>query len=118
MTPAERRAYALDMFQQNPELFPEERRAAILDGKVEVGMTPFEARLAGGAFQYRVVADPAVWPPHTDPLKVMWGQSLQPDASEITMVFRNTTQFDGPVPVSFQVDFQHGTARRISVLNQ
>ncbi|AVR98825.1 hypothetical protein [Pseudoduganella armeniaca] len=118
MTPAESRSYALDMFQQNPELYSEAHRRAILDGKVELGMAPFAARLAGGAFQYRVVADPAVWPEHSDPLKVMWRQSVQPDASEITMVFRNATQFGGAVPVTFRVDFERGAAWRIAVLNQ
>ena len=118
MTPEERRAYALDMFQQNPELYPEERRQPILDGRVEPGMTPFEARLAGGAFRYRVVADPAVWPPHADPMNVMWTQSLRPDASEISMTFRNTTQFDSAEPVAFRVDFERGTAYRIERLDQ
>ena len=118
MTPEERRNYALEMFRQNPELYPAERRQPILDGKVVTGMKPFEARLAGGAFQYRVSADPAVWPPHTDPLKVMWAQSLQADESEIAMTFSNTTLFDTEQPVTFRVDFLHGDASRIERLEQ
>ena len=41
-----------------------------------IGMTPFEARLVGGAFAYKLVADKTKWPEHSDPLKVMWAQSM------------------------------------------
>ena len=54
-----------------------------MNGVVELGITPFEARLAGGAFAYKVVADKARWPENADPLKVMWAQSMQADDSEI-----------------------------------
>ena len=53
MTPDERGNYVQTMFTQHPELFPEDRRPSILNGVVVLGMTPFEARLAGGAFAYK-----------------------------------------------------------------
>lgn len=116
MTPDERKNYAQTMFAQHPELFPENRRLSILNGVVTLGMTPFEARLAGGAFAYKVIADKAKWPQHSDPLKVMWAQSMQADNSEIWMMFKNDTQFGGECEIPFRVTFEHGVAVDIEVL--
>jgi hypothetical protein len=113
VTPEERNSYAKTMFAQHPELFPEDRRKSILDGVVVIGMTPFEARLAGGAFAYKVVADKTKWPEHSDPLKVMWAQSMQADDSEIWMTFMNSTQFLGSNEAKFRVYFERGHAVRI-----
>lgn len=118
MIPEERNNYAQTMFAQHPELFPEDRRQSILDGVVLVGMTPFEARLAGGAFAYKVVADKAKWPEHSDPLKVMWAQSMQADDSEIWMTFKNSSQFFDGKEVTFQVYFGRGRAIRIEELKE
>ncbi|MCW5236787.1 hypothetical protein [Verminephrobacter eiseniae] len=118
MTPAERNSYAQTMFAQHPELFPEDRRQSILDGVVLIGMTPFEARLAGGAFTYRVVADKARWPAHSDPLKVMWAQSMQADSSEIWMTFKNSSQFSGDSDALFRVYFEQGRAVKIEKLKE
>lgn len=118
MTPEERISYAQTMFAQHPELFPEDRRQSILDGVVLLGMTPFEARLAGGAFAYKVVADKTKWPEQSDPLKVMWAQSMQPDNSEIWMTFMNSTQLPGGKENSFQVSFQNGHAVKIEQLRE
>lgn len=110
MSPAERRDYARRMFIQHPEHFPEERRAAILNGQVTLGMAPFEARLAGGAFTYEVTADPLKWKPHTNPLDVMWAQSASPDDSRIVMSFTNASQYPGEPPWLFKVVFERGRA--------
>ena len=113
MTPAERNEYSKTMFAQHPEFFPEDRRFSILSGVVLLGMTPFEARLAGGAFTYKVVADSVKWPEHSDPFEVMWAQSRQADNSEIWMTFTNRTQSPGLGDSSFRVFFQHGRAVEI-----
>ncbi|MEY4765195.1 MAG: hypothetical protein RI907_1868 [Pseudomonadota bacterium] len=117
MTTQERHDYAQEMFDKHPELFPEERRAAILAGIVTLGMAPFEAKLAGGAFSYKVTADATVWPPHSDPLKVMWAQSQKADASEIWMSFRNLTQFQDGQEHAFRVHFAAGRAVSIDPLD-
>lgn len=101
------------MFARHPELFPENRWSSILDGVVLIGMTPFEARLAGGAFVYRVAADKEKWPEHSDPLTVMWAQSVQADNSEIWMTFKNSSQFIGGNKATFQVYFERGHAVKI-----
>ena len=116
MTPEERDSYAQTMFAQHPELFPEDRRQSILDGVVLIGMTPFEARLAGGAFAYKVVADKTKWSEQSDPLKVMWAQSMQADDSEIWMTFKNSSQISGGNETTFRVYFEHGRAVRIEKL--
>jgi len=73
-----------------------------------MGMTPFEAKLAGGAFAFKVVADAARWPTNSDPYKVMWAQSLLPDNSEIWMTFKNSTQFPDEPECMFRVHFRRG----------
>ncbi len=110
MLSKENASYAESMFEKHPEIFPEQFRPLILRGQIELGMTPFEAKLAGGAFFYKVDADQAVWPEHPDPFKVMWAQSLAPDNSEIWMTFSNATQFPGEPEGAFRVHFQHGKA--------
>jgi hypothetical protein len=116
MMPYERKTYAQTMFVQHPELFPEDHRKAILEGIVKIGMTPFEARLAGGSFAYKVVADKAKWPEHSDPLKVMWAQSMQADNSEIWMTFKNDVQFEQQRDGIFRVYFRRGRAVNIDRL--
>ena len=118
MTPEERKSYAKTMFAQHPELFPEDRQQSILDGIVEIGVTPFEARLAGGAFAYKVIADKSKWPEHSDPLKVMWAQSMQADDSEIWMMFKNSTQFPEGKETAFRVHFERGVAIKIEKLGE
>jgi hypothetical protein len=116
MTPNERQTYAQEMFDKHPELFPDEHRAAILRGVINLGMAPFEAKLAGGAFAYKVTADEAIWPAHSDPLKVMWAQSQQADRSEIWMTFKNQTQFQDKIERTFRVHFEGGRAVSIEQL--
>ena len=113
MTPNERNEYARSMFLKHPELFPENRRPSILKGIIELGMTPFEAKLAGGAFAFKVGADPSRWQPNADPYNVMWAQSISPDNSEITMTFNNSTQFGDSSICMFRVCFTKGCATLI-----
>jgi hypothetical protein len=118
MTPEERSNYARTMFEQNPEVFPKDRRPSILKGVVTLGMAPFEARLAGGAFAYKVTADKTKWPEHSDPMKVMWAQSMTSDNSEIWMTFKNSSQFPGEAESQFRVYFKHGRAIKIEKLKE
>jgi len=113
MTTDERVNYIKKMFHENPELFKNNSLSLILQGIIETGMTPFEAKLAGGAFAYKVIADPSRWPEHSDPLKVMWTQSLLPDNTKIWMTFKNTTQFSSKSDCIFQVYFVYGRAAKI-----
>jgi hypothetical protein len=118
MTNEERQAFAKSMFEKEPRLFPEERRAAIIAGVITLGMTPYEAKLAGGAFAFEVAASRSKWTADSDPYKVMWAQSLEPDDSKIRMTFKNLTQsMTGEMSV-FRVEFEHGAATSIEVLNQ
>ena len=114
----EHSANAQKMFNLHPKLFPEERRASILAGVVLQGMTPLEARLAAGAFFYKVIADKSIWPEHYHPLEVIDAQSWRPDDSEIWMTFRNDTQFEGPGERRFRVYFRQGRALRIEELGE
>lgn len=113
MTAQERKNYAETMFAQHPELFPESRRDSILKARIELGMTPFEAKLAGGAFAFKVIADPQRWPANADPYKVMWAQSMLPDNSEIWMTFKNSSQFSDGSDSVFRVHFTNGQAVKI-----
>jgi hypothetical protein len=106
------------MFATYPQFFPEERRQSILDGVVLLGMTPLEARSAGGAFFYKVSADPKRWPANSDPHKVMWAQSTQADSSEIWMTFKNRSQFLSANDVMFRVYFEQGRAVRIEKMEK
>lgn len=118
MTPEERREYSETLFQQHPEAFPLEHRKPILEGIVTLGMTPFEARLAGGAFSFKVVADKTKWPEGVDPLRVMWAQSMEPDASEIWMMFENSSQFPAKGNTAFRVVFEYGKAVLVQALSE
>jgi hypothetical protein len=116
MNEPDEQAFALKMFAERPELFPEERRQAILEGRVTLGMTPYEAKLAGGAFAFKVIADPKRWPTGADPFKVMWRQSIEADDSQIWMTFKNARQFPGDGERVFRVHFEHGKALEIEVM--
>ncbi|MBB3122327.1 hypothetical protein [Pseudoduganella violacea] len=113
MAPDERRAHAQVMFARHPKLFPADRRPFILDGVVSLGMSPYEAHLAAGAFKYKVILDKNRWPAHTDPLEAMWAQSLSADDSEICMTFDNPSQFPGEASTVFRVYFERGKANKI-----
>jgi hypothetical protein len=110
---AERHAFVSRVFAENPQAARAELRDEILGGKIVPGMTPYEAKLAGGTFVYRVQPDEAVWSPQADPLRVMWAQTRRPDSSGIRMTFRNCTQFDSATAVAFSVTFEQGRAKEI-----
>ena len=76
-------------------------------------MSPYEARLAGGAFYFKVEADPANWLANADPFNVMWKQSTHPDDSKIWMTFETATQFPDVGKHRFEVYFAKGKAVEI-----
>ena len=104
---------AKKVFRENPEMCRVDRRETVLNGIIELGMTPFEAKLAGGEFNFKVIVDPRVWESTVDPIRVMWIQSLKPDESQIWMMFRNTTQYQSQGQQAFRVYFTKGSARSI-----
>ena len=118
MTPEERRDFARRQFAEQPRYFPTAHRASILDGRILLRMSPFEARLAGGAFAYKVQADPKVWRPKADPFAVMWAQSEVPDDSHIVMTFENASQFPGEPAQRVAVRFERGQAVEILGLDR
>lgn len=106
--------YAIKMFVEKSELIPIEHRQPILDGVILIGMTPFEAKLAGGAFSFRVIPDRLVWPANADPYDVMLAQSVSPDCSSIWMTFKNASQFPERGQTTFRVNFYRGLASEIT----
>lgn len=76
-------------------MIPASAQRGILNQRILIGMSPYEAKLAGGAFYYKIESDSKVWPPRSDPYVVMDMQSLQPDESKIWMTIQNDTQFPG-----------------------
>jgi hypothetical protein len=84
---------------------------------VVLGMTPSEARHAGGAFFFKVTADPSKWGKNADPYQVMWAQSQQPDDSQIWMTFKNVVQYPSEGEQTFRVYFQRGKAVEIEKLS-
>lgn len=118
MKPDTRKNDIINLFAEHPEYFPEKRRSSILNGIVTLGMTPYEAKLAGGAFFYAVTADKSKWPDGSDPLDVMWAQSMNPDNSEIKMTFKNASQFPKKDETSFCVYFKNGHAIKIEKLTK
>jgi hypothetical protein len=110
----QRLAQAQRMIAERPQQVRENFRESILRGIVTLEMTPFEAQLAGGGFNYKVQPDPAHWPANAHPLAVIRAQSERPDASFIRMTFRNDTQFPGLGTRVFHVTFKHGAAQEIT----
>lgn len=109
----QRVALARQVLKDQPKAVRDEFREAVLGGVVMPGMTPFEAKLAGGAFSYQVKVDPAVWPEQANPLAVLWAQTERPDASFIRMNFKNRTQFSSATATAFSVVFEQGKAKEI-----
>ncbi|GAB3357415.1 hypothetical protein [Lysobacter tyrosinilyticus] len=100
----------LELFEKYPDIYRSQYRESILQGVVVLGMNPEEARVAGGAFAYRVIPDRAVWSTNADPRRVIGAQSLTPDESEIWMMFKNETQCTDGAVHAFRVHFQRGLA--------
>ncbi|MET3449663.1 hypothetical protein [Ralstonia sp. 1138] len=85
----------------------------ILKQRVVPGMSPYEAKLAAGAFYFKVEVDPTVWSADADPLVVIDKQSVVPDGSKIWMTFETKTQFPSEGKKKFQVYFERGVAKEI-----
>lgn len=111
-----RKEEALDIFKKYPNTVPLELQAKILAQQVAIGMDPYMAHLAAGAFEFRVDADPTKWRKNADPYNVMWAQSQHPDDSKIWMTFETDTQFPGEGKKMFSVYFQKGKAVKIEKL--
>lgn len=111
-----RKAEALEIFKTYPNAVSIELQAKILAQQVDIGMDPYMAHLAAGAFAFKVDADPAKWEGNADPYNVMWAQSQHPDDSQIWMTFETDTQFPGEGEKRFTVYFQKGKAVKIEKL--
>jgi hypothetical protein len=114
---ADRMRFAESVIAQYGAHISQANQDAILRQQVILGMSPYEASLAAGAYSFDVVADPAKWPKGTDPNRVIAAQSLHPDNSQITCVFRNATQFPELGTTRFKVIFSLGRAIRIEAMN-
>lgn len=113
-----RRNEVLQIFNDYPDKILPAIQERILAEEVVLGMTPYDAYLAAGAFVFKVIADPAKWKSSADPYKVMWAQSTSPDASQIWMTFENATQYPSEGTQSFRVAFKHGRAVEINKLGR
>ena len=91
---------------------------SIQQKQVKKGMNPYEAHLAGGAYAFRVIADPKHWKEDADPYHVIQAQTLHPDDSQIWMTFQNETQYPNEGLQTFQVTFQQGKVVEIHLLSK
>ena len=96
-----------------PDLFTQEMRETILQGKVILGMSRYQAQLAGGSCSFAVSADPEKWKPNSNPFRVIQAQTYHPDNSEIRLTFQNDTQYPNEGVQTFHVDFRQGKATNI-----
>jgi hypothetical protein len=108
-----RRNEVLQVFKEYPDKISLAIQEKILAEQIVLGMTPYDAYLAAGAFAFKVIADPAKWEKNADPYKVMWAQSTIPDDSQIWMTFMNGTQYPSDGMVTFRVFFLGGKAVEI-----
>jgi hypothetical protein len=100
------------VFMNHPEKFTPEIIAAYRRKQIVVGMDPYTAARAGGAYTYAVQADQR-WPEGTDPQRVIYAQAMHPDHSHIRMTFMNATQFPDAGPTRFSIVVEHGRVTRI-----
>lgn len=110
-----RREFVLQVFKEFPDKIPLPIQEKILARQVVLGMAPYEAHLAAGAFIFKVQAG-SKWPNGADPYNVMWAQSLHPDDSKIWMTFETNTQWPDKGLTRFRVFFEHGKAVEIEEL--
>lgn len=111
-----RKEFVLKIFKEFPDKISAVMQEKILEGQVVLGMAPYEAHLAAGAFVFKVQADQKKWPPHSDPYSVMWAQSLHPDNSKIWMTFETKTQWPEKGLARVRVFFEKGRAMEIEEL--
>ena len=112
-----RKQELLQMFSEHPDYFSVQYRQSILKGLITLGMTPYEAHMAGGKFFYSITNDPQ-WPSGTDPFKIMWAQSKSPDQSQIQMTFKNATQFPKKGTTLFKVFIEQGKVIKIEAVSK
>ena len=105
--------YAKGVIKQFGDKIPLEVQKGILAQQVTLGMPPYEASLAAGAYTFEVIADPKKWPKDADPYKVIQAQTLHPDDSQIWMIFQTATQFPEKGLIRFRVFFKGGKALEI-----
>lgn len=108
--------YAKSVIRQRGDKISARIQQDILAQRVTLGMPPYEASLAAGAYTFKVVADPAKWAKNADPSQVIHAQSLHPDNSEIWMTFQTATQFPEKGMTGFVVYFRGGKAVEIKEL--
>ena len=113
-----RRVVVQKILEKYPDKFSSHVKESILSQLVELGMTPYEAHLAAGAFFFKVEADKEKWPGNPDPYRVMWAQSERPDNSKIWMTFETPTQFPDEGKRRFRVAFEKGRAVVIAKLEK
>lgn len=101
------------IFEKFPEKFSDDIKNKFAARQVALGMDPYLAHLAAGAFSFKVDADPLKWPLHADPQQVMWAQAMHPDASKIWMTFENDTQFPQLGRTRFVVYIEGGRVKTI-----
>lgn len=111
-----RKEYARQVIRDYPDKIAPGIQEEILAQQVVLGMSPYEAHLAAGAFVFKVEADQSKWPKNSDPYKVMWAQLTKPDNSKIWMTFETDTQFPKKGITRFRVFFQQGKAVEIEEL--
>lgn len=99
---------------ENPELFSQSMRESILSGKIILGMSPYQAQLAGGSCTFAVTADPEKWKPNANPFQVIQAQTYHPDNSKIRLTFQNDTQYPEEGVQTFRVNFVRGKAISIA----
>ncbi len=106
------------MMEDNPEQFTEDIKQNIERGKVVNGMNTLHSSLAGGAYFFRVIADPDVWEKEIDPNIVIRAQVNKPDNSQIWMTFQNATQYKEKEIQTFQVAFEQGKVTDIKKITE
>ena len=109
--------FAKGVIRDYGDKIPPQIQKDILEQRVTLGMPPYEAHLAAGAFVFKVQADQSKWPEDADPYRVMWAQSTHPDNSQIWMTFETATQFPDKGNTKFSVFFQNGKAVEINALD-
>ena len=106
-------ALAKETIRVYGDQIPEDAQNAILEQRVTLGMSPYEAKLAAGAFHFKVNADPTIWSANADPNIVIAKQATHPDNSKIWMTFETATQFPDDGLTRFTVSFEKGRAVKI-----
>ena len=82
-------------------------------GTIIKGMNTHEAASAGGSYFFRVNPDKNIWEQGVDPNIVIQAQVARPDNSQISMTFKNDTQYPTLGTQTFKVNFEQGRVKEI-----